>query len=397
MTTALALVVGGYVAFSLVLAWRNARAPAPPEVADADLPSVAIVVAARNEEDCLARCLEALLAQQYPADRLQIIVADDHSTDGTARIVQRYVRERAPALADAAGAADAGLAEDEQSGAASASAAGPSVRYLRVPDPTGPLRGKAQALHVAIASTDAEVILTTDADCAPVPTWARAMAARFVGTDTGLVCGLARIETRPDHPLDRVQHLDWMLMLGAVSALAELRVPATGMGNNMAIRHAAYDETGGYPALPFSLTEDFTLVRAVADRTPWRVRFPLDARASVWTLPAPDFAEAYDQRRRWARGGLEESPWVLPVYTALFVSHALPLVALAVAPGAALAALAAKAVAHGVLLQSVLGHLGERLRLTDLLRFELFITGYLVTLPAVLTLRPHIHWKGRRH
>ncbi len=382
MTVALAVVVGGYVAFVLALAWQNAR-PLPPLPDGLDLPTVAVVVAARDEEACLGRCLDALLAQDYPADRLQIIVADDHSTDGTAAVVRRYVRAEQPVLAGGEGEPEGG--------------SGPEVCYLRVPDPQGGLRGKAQALHVAIESTDAEVVLITDADCAPVPTWARTMAARFVGTDTGLVCGLARIEVREGRPLDRVQALDWSFMLGAVSALAEAGVPATGMGNNMALRRAAYDETGGYPVLPVSLTEDFTLVRAVAERTGWRVRFPLDARAAVWTLPAPTFAEAYDQRRRWARGGLEGDRRVLALYAGLFAAHALPLVGLAVAPGAALVALAAKAGAHALLLRSVLRRLGEPVRALDLARFEGFITGYLVTLPAVLALRPRIHWKGRQH
>lgn len=382
MTSALAVVVGGYAAFVLALAWRTARTAAPaPAVADADLPTVAVVVAARDEEATLPRCLDALDAQDYPPGRLQIVVADDHSTDRTAAVVRQ--RAARPALALA--------------GAEPEPPSEPRVTYLRVPDPDGRLRGKAQALHVAIGATDAEVVLITDADCAPEPTWARALAERFADPDVGLVCGIARIEARPDRPLDRVQALDWTFMLGAVSALAEAGAPATGMGNNMALRRAAYDATGGYPALPFSLTEDFTLVRAVAERTRWRVRFPLDARAGVWTLPADSFAEAYDQRRRWARGGLDGDPWVLPVYIGLFAAHALPLVALAVAPGPALAALAVKVGAHAGLLGAVLGRLGRRPRLADLLRFEAFISGYLVTLPAVLALRPRIRWKGRQH
>ncbi|MDX1530062.1 MAG: glycosyl transferase family 2, partial [Rhodothermales bacterium] len=60
-----ALLIGG-VAWLTTRAPRHAPAPAEP------LPRIAVLVAARNEEDRLPRCLDALLAQDYPTDRLDI-------------------------------------------------------------------------------------------------------------------------------------------------------------------------------------------------------------------------------------------------------------------------------------------------------------------------------------
>ncbi|MDT0630499.1 glycosyltransferase [Rubrivirga sp. S365] len=389
LAASLAVVAGGYVAF---VGWLAARArrpvPAPPAVPEAELPSVTVVVAARDEEATIGRCLDALLAQDYPPDRLEVVVADDHSADGTAAVVRRYARRSAaPAAAGGADAGEASRAEPPR----------PAVRYLRVPDPEGPLRGKAWALHTAIEATSADVVLVTDADCAPVPTWARQTARRFADGEAGVVCGLAQIRPRPAHGFDRVQVLDWSLLLGAVSGLAEAGHPATGMGNNMGVRRAAYEAVGGYPALPVSVTEDFVLVRAVAERTPWRVRFFLDPDALVWTLPIDGVAATYVQRRRWARGGLAGKGWIYPVYGALFVSHALPLAALAAAPLAGGVALAAKGLADATLLRAVLRRTGTRVRLRDLLGVEAFMAAYLVTLPVALVLRPRIAWKGRHH
>lgn len=53
-------------------------------------PAVAVIVPVRDEARCIARCLEGLLRQDYPPGRLQIIVVDDGSTDGTAAIVRRF-------------------------------------------------------------------------------------------------------------------------------------------------------------------------------------------------------------------------------------------------------------------------------------------------------------------
>jgi GT2 family glycosyltransferase len=53
------------------------------------LPYVSVILPVRNERAMLPRLLEQLLAQNYPADRYEILVVDGHSTDGTADLVRR--------------------------------------------------------------------------------------------------------------------------------------------------------------------------------------------------------------------------------------------------------------------------------------------------------------------
>ena len=55
--------------------------------ADAVLPSLTVIVPARNESANIGPCLSSLLAQQYPAGRLRFVVIDDDSQDATAVIV----------------------------------------------------------------------------------------------------------------------------------------------------------------------------------------------------------------------------------------------------------------------------------------------------------------------
>jgi chlorobactene glucosyltransferase len=50
-------------------------------------PLIAVIVPARDEEDNIGRCLDSLIAQDYPAGRLRVIVVDDHSQDATATVV----------------------------------------------------------------------------------------------------------------------------------------------------------------------------------------------------------------------------------------------------------------------------------------------------------------------
>ena len=58
----------------------------------ASLPLVNVVMPIRNEAPHIRQCLEAVLAQDYPADRLDVVVADGMSDDGTREIISGYVQ-----------------------------------------------------------------------------------------------------------------------------------------------------------------------------------------------------------------------------------------------------------------------------------------------------------------
>src|SRR5258705_563284 len=60
----------------------------PP--AQLGLPHVSVLIAAYNEQQCIARRIENLLAQDYPTDKLEILVGSDASPDETNAIVRHY-------------------------------------------------------------------------------------------------------------------------------------------------------------------------------------------------------------------------------------------------------------------------------------------------------------------
>jgi glycosyltransferase involved in cell wall biosynthesis len=68
--------------------------PAPPSPADvpdaACLPTVTVIVPTRNEERFLVKCLDSIVATDYPVDRLEVLVADGRSEDRTREIVAEY-------------------------------------------------------------------------------------------------------------------------------------------------------------------------------------------------------------------------------------------------------------------------------------------------------------------
>jgi cellulose synthase/poly-beta-1,6-N-acetylglucosamine synthase-like glycosyltransferase len=83
------LLVYAYALYPAIL-WLLARGKNTPRVAVTQFPMVSIVVPAYNEEAQIRGAIEAMLAQDYPADRRQILILSDASTDQTDSIVREY-------------------------------------------------------------------------------------------------------------------------------------------------------------------------------------------------------------------------------------------------------------------------------------------------------------------
>lgn len=75
---------------NLVLNRLSVLEPSKSESRLEPAPRVSVLLPARNEQHNIKCCLDGLLAQDYP--NFEVIVIDDRSTDGTAEIVQKYVR-----------------------------------------------------------------------------------------------------------------------------------------------------------------------------------------------------------------------------------------------------------------------------------------------------------------
>jgi hopene-associated glycosyltransferase HpnB len=155
--------------------WRTSHR-LPPET-HGQLPSVTVVIPARNEADMLPACLPSLLSQDY-SGRLRVIVVDDDSSDGTAAI--------AAALGNAAspGPEAAGLP-----------AADLTVVATR-PTPPG-WAGKVWAMAEGVRAADpgAEYILFTDADIAYAPGTVARLARCATAGDFAMVSQMALLRT----------------------------------------------------------------------------------------------------------------------------------------------------------------------------------------------------------
>lgn len=86
----IAYVYAIYPALLLAVGFLRRR-PEPEPIPDAELPSVSILIPAYNEEAVIAEKLRSTLELDYPAEKIEITVASDCSSDATDRIVEQYL------------------------------------------------------------------------------------------------------------------------------------------------------------------------------------------------------------------------------------------------------------------------------------------------------------------
>jgi cellulose synthase/poly-beta-1,6-N-acetylglucosamine synthase-like glycosyltransferase len=151
--TSLGALAWTQVAYPFVAAMLARLRGRPVRKTDAE-PRVTLIVAAHDEEDVIERRIENLLALDYPADRLQIVVASDASTDRTDELVE------------------------------AAAACDPRVRLLRCPR-----GGKVAAQNRAVAASDSDVLAFTDANAQWKPDALRRLVRNFADPDVAYVCG----------------------------------------------------------------------------------------------------------------------------------------------------------------------------------------------------------------
>ena len=227
------------------------------------LPTVSVLVPAYNEEGYVGRCIDRLLESDYPAEKFEVLVVDDGSTDGTF--------EEACARA------------------------GPQVTVHS--EANG---GKHAALNYGIDHTNGDVVVVVDADSFVQADALSSAVATFQGDeDVGGVASDVRVVNRRN-AVSRIQTLEYVLGINtfrrAFDFFGAIPVVPGCLG---AFRREALLDAGGYD--DDTLTEDFDVTVKVL-RAGWTVKH---TTAKVWTEAPYSWRDLYRQRLRWNRGNLE--------------------------------------------------------------------------------------------
>ncbi|KMO35104.1 glycosyl transferase [Methylobacterium tarhaniae] len=318
LAVALAL-LPAFLALANLFALRRAApgTPAPDGL-------VSILIPARNEAANIGPTLAAALASTGVP--IEVIVADDHSTDGTAAIVAEFA------------ARDARL------------------RLIAVPPLPPGWTGKNHACHVLGQAATGRHLLFIDADVRLAPHGAAALAGAAETVGAALVSGVPRQITGTWGERLTVPMINFLL-LGylPVPLMRRLKDPALGAacGQLVLVEADAYRRVGGHGAIRESLHDGVRLPRVFRKAG---LATDLVAASGLATCRMyTDFAQSWAGFSKNAHEGLA-TPRALPVWTLLLGGgHVLPLLlAIAALLGAGSLPMAGAALAVSLLTRAAI-------------------------------------------
>jgi Glycosyltransferases, probably involved in cell wall biogenesis len=261
-----ALVIFLLIAFTLrrLVMITAAALPSRPRTAAFE-PSVAVIVAAKNEAESLPQLLKALNGIEYSPEKLRFVLVNDGSRDATGEILESWAASR------------------------------PNARYVESANSVG----KAQALNLALrVAPETDLVAVYDADLTPHAGSLRILAAAFLDPRVAAATGYRRPSNAGGSPVAAYAALEsFVHQLITQAGKDRLGLNPTTLGGNCAYRRAALHELGGFRA--GALREDIEISLALVEAG-WRTRFCPEAVADCPVVES--FGRYWNQRSRWTRG-----------------------------------------------------------------------------------------------
>jgi glycosyltransferase involved in cell wall biosynthesis len=276
--------------------------PPPPIPVQPDLPSVSILIPARNEERSIAAAIESALTTKQI--QFEIVVLDDHSTDRTAEIVEEFAKRDA------------------------------RVRLEDAPPLPRGWCGKQHACYSLSRLAKSDYFLFVDADVRLQPEAVARMVAFQQSTKAELVSGFPRQET--DTWLEKlVIPIIHFLLLGFLPFRHMKRSTrvgfAAGCGQLFLARRESYELIGGHSAIKDSLHDGIKLPRAYRK---WKFKTDLcDTTQLAVCRMYHSASEVWLGFSKNAREGLAANGTIVPFTFILFAGQILPWILLGVGEG----------------------------------------------------------------
>ncbi len=246
-------------------------------------PAVTLIVPAYNEAGVIAAKINNAARLDYPADRLEVLIACDGSTDDTVRVAQE-------------------------------SCDGQQFRVL----PFAQNRGKMAVLNDAVRAARGEIVLLSDASAMLASDSLREIVSNFSDSEVGAVSGMYRIVKSASGLLGKQEGFYWKYETFLKSQESALSSVLGGHGQILAVRKSLYP----YPS-PETINDDYVIP----------LRIMANGNRVVYEPRAIAFEEAskmvgFQRRVRIMAGNLQQlkeikgllvPPRILPLF--FFLSH----------------------------------------------------------------------------
>jgi len=251
------------------------------------IPSVSIIIAARNESENLAKLIDVLCNQDHPD--MEVIIVNDRSTDNSEVIIETSITNKT------------------------------NFKHIRINHLPKGWTGKKYALYQGIQMAKNEILLFTDADCLPKSSrWATIMAGAFNET-TAIVLGFSPYQKTASF-LNSFIQFETLLTGLQYLGLSAIGRPYMGVGRNWAIRRNFYDL--GYLASMAHIIggDDDLMINHIATKTN-TINITLPSSQTI-SKPKHSWREYFKQKIRHLSVGVhyrKKDKTLLGVFTLSFL------------------------------------------------------------------------------
>lgn len=229
--------------------------------------SLSIIVPFRNEERNIPHLLHDLFSQQYPKEKFEILLVNDHSEDQSMLMAEKVLK--------------ASLFSN--------------CIFIQ-PAATG----KKAAITEGVKHANGAIIVTVDADCRVGTYWLKSINTMFAEEKIKMLFGPVLIESE-NSIFSKMQSLEFSSLIGSGAASMAYGVPTMCNGANLAFRKETFEEVGGYAGnAQIASGDDEFLMRKIAKKFPNGIKFNNYKDGMVTTRAQSSLSEFMGQRIRWA-------------------------------------------------------------------------------------------------
>lgn len=270
------ILTAGYAALMLFYYSGWVRTPLFMPGKNSPKTKVSVVVAARNEQENIERCIHSILQQDYPRELLEVIVVDDHSQPGIFTFLTSFES---------------------------------SVRAGSLKCISNSAIGKKAAIETGIKRAAGELIITTDADCVAQRNWIATVVAFRERFQPKMIAAPVAF-TNEKSWLEKWQSLDLCGMMAITAGAITNGFPNMCNGANLAYEKKVFEEIGGFTGINKQPGgDDVMLMQKLAKKYPGGVHFLKSKEAVVFTQTEKTLSGLFQQRLRWLSKGTAFPDW----------------------------------------------------------------------------------------
>lgn len=146
-------------------------------------PSVTVVVPCKNEERVIAHTIKAIIKSDYPADKLEVVVIDDGSSDQTYQVAKQYEGDRVKV-----------------------------IKHVHN-------KGKREAFATGFNSSNGEIVICIDSDTMVAEDAIRLLVQPFMDDKVVAVCGHGEAANKDKNLLTKIQHYWYQKMFTIIKGM----------------------------------------------------------------------------------------------------------------------------------------------------------------------------------